>query len=396
MHPRARLPVLAALAAVALHVLPAPPAYAADPEPPARVRAMPDAITGQYIVVLKNTAPSVREEAGQVARDHGAGIRRVYHTVLQGYAAEMSADQAARTARDPRVAYVEQDAEHHGSDTQTDPPSWGLDRVDQRNLPLDHGYTYTTLASGVTVYVLDSGLRTTHTQFQGRASIGVDEVGDGRAGQDCLGHGTHVAGTVGGKDYGVAKGVRLVAVRVLDCDDSAATSSIIAAADWITGHAVRPAVVNMSINGPVSRSEDTAINRSIAAGVTWVVSSGNKNADACGNSPGDIAAAIVVNNSDSTDTRRSDSNYGSCTDLFAPGTGITSAWKSGDTATNTITGTSMAAPHVTGAAALWLSAHSTASPADVQAALVAAATSGKIRKPGRNTPNLLLHTLAQP
>ncbi|MEU7026044.1 S8 family peptidase, partial [Streptomyces sp. NPDC046275] len=383
------------MAAAALPVLLVQPSHAADTAPPGQVRSVIDALPGRYVVVLKGPATpsaSAREEAARIAQAHGATVRHTFSRVLHGYAAEMTAEQARRTAADPRVAYVEQDAVHHGSTTQSDPPSWGLDRIDQRSLPLDHGYTYGTTASNVTVYVVDSGLRTTHTQFQGRASIGVDEVGDGRNGQDCLGHGTHVAGTVGGKDYGVAKGVRLVAVRVLNCNDLASTSSIISAADWITAHAVKPAVVNMSINGGVSSSEDTAIKNSIAAGVTWVVSSGNSSTDACNNSPGDIAPAIVVNNSDSTDTRRSSSNYGSCTDLFAPGTSITSAWNTSDTATNTISGTSMAAPHVTGAAALWLSAHPTATPADVQAALVNSATVGKIKDAGTNTPNRLLYT----
>ncbi|MEU0602510.1 S8 family serine peptidase [Streptomyces sp. NPDC006393] len=358
---------------------------------------MAGALADRYIVVLKDTAgpaASARDEAARLTRAHGGKIRHTYTTALHGYAAEMTAQEARLTAADAAVAYVEQDAVQHSSTTQTDPPSWGLDRIDQRSLPLDHGYTYGTTASNVTVYLVDSGLRTTHTQFQDRASIGVDEVGDGRNGQDCLGHGTHVAGTVGGKDYGVAKGVKLVAVRVTDCNDNASTSAIIAAADWITAHAAKPAVVNMSINSKSSviSSEDAAIKKSIASGITWVVSSGNSGTDACKNSPGDIDTAIVVNNSDSSDTRRSSSNYGPCTDLFAPGTSITSAWNSSDTATNTISGTSMAAPHVTGAAALWLAAHPTATPADVQDALINSATTGKIKSAGTNTPNRLLYT----
>ncbi|MEE4417765.1 S8 family peptidase [Streptomyces bugieae] len=356
---------------------------------------MAGALADRYIVVLKDTAgpaASARAEATRLTRAHGGKVRHTYGTVLHGYAAEMTAGEARLTAADPAVAYVEQDAVQHSSTTQNDPPSWGLDRIDQHSLPLDHGYTYGTTASNVTAYLVDSGLRTTHTQFQGRAGIGVDEVGDGRNGQDCLGHGTHVAGTVGGKDYGVAKGVKLVAVRVTDCNDRASTSAIIAAADWITAHAAKPAVVNMSINGPVSSSEDTAIKKSIASGITWVVSSGNGGTDACKNSPGDIADAIVVNNSDSSDTRRSSSNYGACTDLFAPGTSITSAWNTSDTASNTISGTSMAAPHVTGAAALWLAAHPTAAPAGVQAALINSATTGNIASAGANTPNRLLYT----
>ncbi|MFI7243418.1 S8 family serine peptidase [Streptomyces qinglanensis] len=395
MNSPARIPVLAALAAAVLTAVLAPPSQAAPLPPDGRIRTVADALPGRYIVALEETkaaAASVRDEAARIARAHGADIRHTYGTALHGYAAGMTAEQARRTAADPAVAYVEQDAEHHGSATQKDPPSWGLDRIDQRNLPLDRRYTYDTEATGVTVYLVDSGLRTTHAQFEGRASIGVDEVGDGRRGQDCLGHGTHVAGTVGGKDHGVAKGVRLVAARVLNCRDSASTSSIIAAADWITAHAAKPAVVNMSINGGASRSEDEAIEKSIASGVTWVVSSGNDNEDACGNSPGGVTDAIVVNNADSTDTRRSDSDYGRCTDLFAPGTSITSAWNTSDTATKSLSGTSMAAPHVTGAAARYLSGHPDASPADVQAALIGAATENKIKNAGSHTPNRLLCT----
>ncbi|WP_369373721.1 S8 family peptidase [Streptomyces sp. cg36] len=398
MHTRARLCATAALVAVA-PALPAQLAHAtnrpsAPSAPPAQVRRIADAIADQYIVVLKDTAAPGGTPAAvaRLARTHGGTVSHTYGTVLHGYAARMTDRQARATAADPAVAYVEQDARQRVSATQGNPPSWGLDRIDQRSLPLDKSYTYPGTASNVTAYLVDSGLRTTHAQFQGRASIGVDEVGDGRGGQDCLGHGTHVAGTVGGKDYGVAKGVKLVAVRVTDCHDSASTSAIIAAADWITAHAVKPAVVNMSINSTsVISSEDTAIKKSIAAGITWVVSSGNKNTDACHNSPGDIAAAVVVNNADSGDRRRSDSDYGSCTDLFAPGTAIDSAWNGSDTATKQLTGTSMAAPHVTGAAALWLSAHPDAPPADVAKHLTDTATPNKISGAGSGTPNRLLY-----
>ncbi|MEU6213418.1 S8 family peptidase [Streptomyces sp. NPDC047023] len=376
------------------------------------VRSAVDPIPGRYLVVFKE-APATPDPARatvsrgpatdsdqqaatsaaeRTARTHGGTVRTVFSTALHGYAADMTEAQAARVAADPAVSYVQQDGLHAVSATsQTDPP-WGLDRVDQRDLPLDRTYTAARPAADVTVYLVDSGLRTTHAQFQGRASIGVDEVGDGRNGADCTGHGTHVAGTVGGKDFGVAKGVKLVAVRVTDCRDRAATSAIIAAADWITAHAVKPAVVNMSINGGGNSAEDQAIKRSIASGVTWVVSSGNGNTDACNNSPARIGAALVVNNSTADDVRRSDSNFGPCTDLFAPGTSITSAGHQSDTADRRLSGTSMAAPHVTGAAALYLSAHPTATPAEVHSALVGAATTGRVRSAGKGTPNRLLFT----
>ncbi|WP_020548349.1 S8 family peptidase [Embleya scabrispora] len=396
MRIRIRRPTAAIAAAVVLPLLLVPPVHAvAQSTAPGGTAAASG--TGRHIVVLKDEAASpetVRAESARIVTTYGGTVRATYGTALAGFAAELSPAQAHRIAADPRVAYVDPDTEARASAsaTQSDPPSWGLDRVDQRKLPLDHAYTYANTASNVTVYVLDSGIRTSHQQFEGRASVGVDEVGDGRDGQDCLGHGTHVAGTIGGRDYGVAKGVRLVSVRVLDCHDSASKSSIIAAADWITAHAVKPAVVNMSINGSRSTSEETAIKNSIASGVTWVVSSGNDGTDACRNAPAAVEQAIVVNNSDSGDRRRSDSNYGSCTDLFAPGTGIKSAWNSTDTATKAKTGTSMAAPHVTGAAALWLSEHPTATPAEVESALIRQSTPGLISDAHSGTPNRLLYT----
>ncbi|MFJ5228602.1 S8 family peptidase [Kitasatospora sp. NPDC088391] len=428
----------AALTAVPARAVPAPvpaaPIPAAPASAPGGVRPAAEPIAGRYLVVLKDTAApaaaaatataeqrhsAVAAAADRLAGAHGGTVRTVFDTALHGYLAELTPAQAERVAADPAVDHVEQDGVQHQSlspdtapgsaavtvpgsartaapaagsaGTQSAPPSWGLDRIDQRDLPLDKAYHYPGTASNVTVYLVDSGLRTTHSQFQGRASIGVDLVKDGRNGGDCLGHGTHVAGTVGGKDYGVAKAVKLVAVRVTPCNNSIPTSAIVSAADWITKNAVKPAVVNMSINGGVSSTEDKAIKNSIAAGITWVVSSGNGNADACRNSPGDIAEAIVVNNATSDDARRSDSDYGSCTDLFAPGTGITSAWNSGDQDTHVLTGTSMAAPHVTGAAALYLSAHPQATPADVQSALTGAATQNRISGAGQGTPNRLLY-----
>jgi subtilisin family serine protease len=263
--------------------------------------------------------------------------------------------------------------------------------VDQRNLPLDRNYSYPNTGSGVTAYILDTGIRTSHTQFGGRARFGFDAIGGGTNGQDCHGHGTHVAGTVGGKDYGVAKDAKLVAVRVLNCRGTASASQLIAGIDWVTANAVKPAVVNMSINGGVSTAEDTAIKKAIASGISVVVSSGNDTANACNNSPGRIAEAVVVNNSDSSDKRRSDSNFGSCTDLFAPGTSIQSAGKAGDTATTSLSGTSQAAPHAVGAAALYLSAHPTATPAEVQSALISASTPNKISGAGSGSPNRLLY-----
>ncbi|MCT4356178.1 S8 family peptidase [Streptomyces sp. Je 1-79] len=276
--------------------------------------------------------------------------------------------------------------------------TWGLDRIDQRDLPLSTTYTYNRTASNVTAYIIDTGIRTSHSEFGGRATVGTDTVGGGQNGQDCQGHGTHVAGTVGGAKYGVAKGAKLVAVRVLDCNGSGTTAGVIAGVDWVTANAVKPAVANMSLGGGANTSLDDAVKRSIASGVTYAVAAGNGNflglpARACNYSPARVPEAITVGATDSADKRASFSNYGTCVDLFAPGVSITSAWKDGDTATNTISGTSMAAPHTAGVAALYLSANPTASPAQVSTALVNNATSGKVQNPLSGSPNRLLHSV---
>jgi subtilisin family serine protease len=279
------------------------------------------------------------------------------------------------------------------TDTQT-PATWGLDRIDQRNLPLSNSYTYPTGASNVTAYIIDTGMRLTHSQFSGRAVSGYDAV-DGGSADDCNGHGTHVAGTVGSTTYGVAKLVRLVAVRVLDCSGSGTTSGVVAGIDWVTAHhmAGRPAVANMSLGGGVSSALDTAVANSIADGITYAVAAGNSNANACNSSPSRVAAAITVGATTNADARASYSNYGTCLDLFAPGSSVTSAWFTSDTATNTISGTSMAAPHAAGAAALYLAANPTATPSAVRDALVNAATTGIVTNPGTGSPNRLLYTV---
>ncbi|WP_189538281.1 S8 family peptidase [Streptomyces roseolilacinus] len=370
-----------------------------EPAPSAgRVIAAAEPVPDRYIVVLKDTGltkTAVNEHSKELTSKHGGQVRFTYGTVLKGYAAAMSAEDAHQTAADPRVAYVQQDGISHSSGTQTDPP-WGLDRVDQRSNTLDRSYTYPNTASNVTTYIVDTGIRIGHAQFEGRASIGANFASDSYS-QTCMSHGTHVAGTVAGKDYGVAKKAKIVSVRVLNCDDRAADSDIISAANWITEQAAndpnRRAVVNMSINSPtgsINTAQDQAVKNSIAKGVTWVVSSGNKNSDACRNSPGNIKEAIVVNNATKSDQRRSDSNYGTCTDLFAPGTDILSAAPGSDNATTTMSGTSMAAPHVAGAAALYLSANPTATPAQVQTAIVNNATSNVIGDT-QGSPNKLLY-----
>jgi subtilisin family serine protease len=358
-----------------------------------------DAIAGSYLVVFKDGVPaSSRAHSTDVASRYGAKIRHVYSHALHGFAATMSESAARRLAARPDVAFVEQDGLVQALATQTNPPSWGLDRIDQRDLPLNNSYTYPTTAPNVRAYVLDTGIRTTHTTFGGRASWGTNTTGDGNN-SDCHGHGTHVAGTIGGSQYGVAKAVSLVAVKVLNCAGSGTFAGIAAGVDWVTAHRTPgvPAVANMSLGGAGSSAVvENAVRNSIAAGIVYAIASGNSNADACNFTPARVAEAITVNASTRTDARASFSNWGTCTDIFAPGDGITSAWATSDTATNTISGTSMAAPHVAGAAALILADNPGLTPAQVATVLLGNATPNKITNPGTGSPNRLLFVAQGP
>ena len=364
-----------------------PPAAGPDPAPGASVATAGRAIPDRYVVVLQDGAdPRV------IAAVAGVEPAYVYEHAITGFAATLNAGQLTALRNNRNVRYVEQDQVVTATATQSG-ATWGIDRTDQRSLPLSTTYVHNQTGSGVRAYIIDTGIRLDHGEFSGRLATGYDAITAGGNANDCNGHGTHVAGTVGGTTYGMAKSVTLHPVRVLDCAGSGSTASVVAGMDWVTANRVRPAVANMSLGGGASTAIDDATNRMINAGVITVVAAGNDNANACNYSPARVAAAITVGATDKTDTRASYSNYGSCLDLFAPGSGITSAWHTSSTATNTISGTSMATPHVAGAAALFLSQVTTATNAHTRDQLVYHATSGKVVSAGSASPNKLLHSL---
>ena len=349
------------------------------------------AIPNHYIVVLDRDATGRQGDVtantadiAQLVPDWNGTVTRQFHHALNGFTAFLSEQQALALSEDPRVRLVEEDSTVEALVTQTNPP-WGLDRIGQRDLPLNQTYSYTT-----TGYIIDTGIRRTHTQFAGRAFVGFDAVGDGQNTNDCNGHGTHVSGTVGGSTYGVAKSVRLFAVRVLGCNGSGTNSGVIAGVDWVTANHVSPAVANMSLGGGASTALDTAVRNSIAAGVTYSIAAGNSNTDASTSSPARVGEAITVGATTMTDARSSFSNFGSVVDIFAPGSSILSSYNTSDTATATLSGTSMATPHVTGVAARYLQTHTTATPAQVRDAIVAAATLNHLSGIPAGTANRLL------
>ncbi|HGW3983692.1 TPA: S8 family peptidase [Acinetobacter baumannii] len=351
-------------------------------------------IKNQYIVILNKDAGPSKDFAQNIAKQHAGKVLQSYDTVLKGFAIYLP--DTAGTAfieamkKNPQVLSVESDTIVNIDATTQSNPDWGLDRIDQKALPLNSAYSYLQTGSGTTAYIVDTGILSSHQEFSGRVLSGYTAISDGNGTTDCNGHGTHVAGTVGGTTYGVAKNVNLVPIRILGCDGSGASSNVIAGLDWILKNGKKPAVVNMSLGGATSSSLDSAVENLFNNGYVMVVAAGNSNTDACTSSPARVSKAITVAATDNTDTRASYSNYGSCVDIFAPGSQINSSWIGSNTATKILNGTSMATPHVAGVVAEMLQSTPTASPQTISTNLLNQASSNVVKNPS-GSPNRLLY-----
>lgn len=351
-------------------------------------------IKNQYIVILNKDAGSPVDFAQNIVKQQGGKVLQSYDTVFKGFAIYLP-DVAAATfvevmKKNPQVLSVESDTVMKIDATTQSNPDWGLDRIDQKALPLNSAYSYLQTGSGTTAYIVYTGILSTHQQFSGRVLAGYTAISDGNGTTDCNGHGTHVAGTVGGSTYGVAKNVSLVPIRILGCDGSGASSNVIAGLDWILKNGKKPAVVNMSLGGDANTSLDSAVENLFNNGYVMVVAAGNSNADACSSSPARVSKALMVAATDSTDTRASYSNYGSCVDIFAPGSQINSSWIGSNTATKVLNGTSMATPHVVGVVAEMLQSTPTATPQTISTNLLNQASSNVVKNPS-GSPNRLLY-----
>jgi subtilisin family serine protease len=383
---KARLAVL--LSALVLAACAEPPSSPLPPvvglnEAPLLMARGPEGVPGQYIVVFRDDVEDAHGKAKAKAEKAKGNLKHSYGDALKGFAAELSDEAVAELRNDPDVAYIEQDQTVSINTTQTG-ATWGIDRIDQRNRPLSGTYTYTATGAGVRAYIIDTGVRPSHSQFGGRASTVYGS-------NDCNGHGTHVAGTIGGSTYGVAKGALIRGVRVLNCAGSGTWSGIIAGVDWVRANHIKPAVANMSLGGGFSSSVNAAVNNLANAGVFVAVAAGNSNATACNFSPASASAVTSVMSSTSSDAKSSFSNWGSCAHVYAPGSSITSAWHTSNTATNTISGTSMASPHVAGVAALYKSSIGDHSSSTIRTWIINNATTNVITGNPSGTPNRLLY-----
>ena len=354
----------------------------------------------KFVVLFNSTVGNARNAASQAStramQGRSGEIGFTYENVVKGFS--VSIPEAAADAfieamgRNPNVDRVEEDITMTRMQTTQNSSPWGLDRSDQRALPLSGSYTYKLTGAGVKAYIVDTGILASHNDFGGRVLGGFSVINDGLGSTDCNGHGTHVAGTVAGNTWGMAKQASLVPVRVLACDGSGALSGVIAGLDWVAANGSKPAVVNMSLGGGISSTLDAAVASLVKTGYTVVVAAGNSGQDACGYSPAREPSALTVGATTSSDARASYSNFGTCLDLFAPGNSISSAWYTSNTATNTISGTSMAAPHVSGLATLLLQANPTATPAQLAQGIKATATGNVVTSAGNGSPNLLLYS----